>query len=123
MLGVTGGERDNGSDFPRARGFLPIQRDFALVGTELRLAALALRFEDADAQQRGRREVLEDGAEEVHEGGTQRLLPVHREVLHEVAVVFRIGEERKGAPASPFVIPVILLRGNEHLRAEIREEA
>ena len=123
MLWMTQGERRNGSDLASARGLLSIQRDFALAGTELRLAALALRFEDADTEKRRGREVLEDRAQEVHEGGAQRLLPVHREVLHEVAVVLRIGEEGEGAPASPFVVFVVFLRGDEHLRTEVCKEA
>ena len=114
MLWMTQGERRNGSDLASARGLLSIQRDFALAGTELRLAALTLRFEDADTEKR---------AQEVHEGGAQRLLPVHREVLHEVAVVLRIGEEGEGAPASPFVVFVVFLRGDEHLRTEVCKEA
>ena len=123
MLRVIRGEETNGSDLPRTRGFLPIQSDFALTGTELRLTALTLRLEDADAEKRRWREVLEDGTQEVHEGGAQRLLPIHRKVLHEVAVMLWIGEEWEGAPTSPFVILVVFLRGDEHLRTKVRKEA
>ena len=98
------------------------QLDFALARLDLRLAALTLRLEDADAEQRGGREVLEDGSHEVDERLTNGVFPRGREELGEIAVSFGVREVEQRTPSAPVVVSRAFLRENEDVRTVLREE-
>lgn len=88
---------------------LTIQRALAFDGFDLRLASLTLCLEDADAEERGRREVLEDRSQKVDKGLAKRIFPGTRKELHEVTVLLRARKIGKRAPAAPVVVFLLTL--------------
>ena len=88
---------------------LTIQRALAFNGFDLRLTSLTLCLEDADAEERGRREVLEDRSQKVDKGLAKRIFPGTRKELHEVTVLLRARKIGKRAPAAPVVVFLLTL--------------
>lgn len=101
---------------------LTVQRALAFYGFDLRLASLPLRLEDADAQERRRREVLEDGSQEVDKRLAERILPGTWKELHEVAVLVRARKVGKRAPAAPVVVILLTFGRGQHFRTIEGEE-
>lgn len=101
---------------------LAVQGALAFDGFDLRLASLPLRLEDADAQERGRREVLEDSSQKVDERLAERVLPSTRKELREVAVLLRTRKVGKRAPAAPVVIILLTFGRGQHFRTIEGEE-